>query len=401
MRMSRRFVRNSLIAAVAFVALAIAFDAWVEIREDALRGAIGREFFLADGPWGEIRAQAILLHPPAEIFDPDYLLGDGKWYFQKASPSEIADLLRECGLTERQIAVLLPTLRPVPDDPNLVAATPPAVLVLELDPDTRSRLYARLAGLKRNFAQAEPFRISAMHLEDWLGGTDLDPAVLARVRALLWRSGDTVMFSDWNLVASGLREPADRIALLRVLCRKVSLRARLHIRPGQNIDAIAAYWNAQGRGENSHALLQSAASSGGAGIELVELLPPFARKYLNRFPDPADYGEKSPACHWSSFNFFRKGDPDPAFHTVPGIEEELGKNYARIESTPRFGDIILLNETEGVSFHSAVYIADDLVFTKNGPSHATPWVLSTIEDMKAFYPRGQTLKVDYRRPIAQ
>ena len=33
----------------------------------------------------------------------------------------------------------------------------------------------------------------------------------------------------------------------------------------------------------------------------------------------------------------------------------------------------------------------------NGPSIATPWVLSTIEEMKAFYPGGKALTVSIHR----
>ena len=56
-----------------------------------------------------------------------------------------------------------------------------------------------------------------------------------------------------------------------------------------------------------------------------------------------------------------------------------------------------LDEADRSSIHSAVYIADDIVFTKNGPSAATPWVLSTIAEMKAFYPGWKPLSVSFYR----
>jgi hypothetical protein len=36
-------------------------------------------------------------------------------------------------------------------------------------------------------------------------------------------------------------------------------------------------------------------------------------------------------------------------------------------------------------FHAAVYIADDLVFSKNGISSMSPWTLMSIDDVKAYY----------------
>ncbi|MFM8365799.1 MAG: hypothetical protein ACKOAS_11695, partial [Verrucomicrobiota bacterium] len=354
-------------------------------------------FRLADGPWGDIRVRPVLLNPPAEVFDPDFQLGDGSWFFENSSPSTIGSILRDCGLSEREIAAVLPTLRPVSNAPNLVSAKPPAEIVLELEPATRSNLYSRLARLEANFAQAQPFRMSAAHLEEWLGGTDLDPASLDQVRRLLWSSGDTLLFSDYNLVAARIGDPVERVKLQEVLSRKVSLRATLVIPPGQDVSGLAEYWSAFEPSENDRSILESASSYGGGEIDIIELLPPFARKYLNRFPDPATFGNSPPACHWSTFNFFNTGEPDAAFHTAAGVEEEIRKNYTRIESPPRFGDIVLLNEPDGSSIHSAVFLADDVVFTKNGPSVATPWVLSTIEEMKAFYPGGKALTVSIHR----
>ncbi len=397
-RLSRRFAKRFLVFAIAFGAVCLLGLAWLAARDHSLRGGIGREFHLADGPWGHIHVRPVLLDPPAEVFDPDFQLGDGNWYFEKAPPSSIAAILRDCGLTERQIATVLPTLRPVSNATELVSARPPAEIVMELDPGVRSRLYQHLARLDANFAQAQPFRMSASHLEEWLGGEDVDAATRGAVRRLLWRNGHTLLFSDYNLVASRISDPADRVKLQRLLSRKVSLRASLEVPRGQDVRELAEYWSAFGRGESDKVVLQALSAYGGGSIDVIELLPVFARKRLNRFPDPSELEESVPACHWSTFNFFNPGDPDPAFHTAAGVEEEIRKNYTRIESDPRFGDVVLLDEPDGSSIHSAVFIADDMVFTKNGPSAATPWVLSTIEEMKAFYPGAKALSVSFHRP---
>jgi len=397
LRLSGRFIRRFLWSGAGLSVAALLVFVWFAARESSRRGDIGRGFHLAAGPWGHVHARPVLLNPPSDIFDPDFQLGEGVWYFEKATPSAIASILRDCGLSERQIAVILPTLRPVSNAPELVSAKPPAETVLELDPESRSKLYSRLARLDANFAQAQPFRMNASHAKEWLAGSDIDPALLDLVRKLLWRSGDTLLFSDYNLVAARLGDPRERVKLQRLLSRKVSLRATLRILPGENTRALADYWSAGGRGENPRVILQAVSSYGGGDIDLLEILPEFARKHLNRFPDPETFGKSPPACHWSTFNFYNTGEPDPAYHTAAGVEEEIRKNYTRIESSPRFGDVVLLNEPDGSSIHSAVFIADDVVFTKNGPSAATPWVLSTIAEMKAFYPGGKALNVSFHR----
>jgi hypothetical protein len=400
LRLSRRFAKRFLYSSISLVVALVLGLIWISARDQDLRGGIGREFHLADGPWGHVHVRSVLLHPPAEVFDPDFQLGDGNWYFKKASASAIGAILRDCGLSERQIAAILPTLLPVSNAPDLVSARPPVEIVMELDSATRSKIYSRLARHEANFAQSQPFRMNAPHLEEWLGAEDIDPSILEQVRQLLWHSGDTLLFSDYNLVASRIADPAERVQLQRVLSRKVSLRATLEIPSGVNVSDLADYWSAAGRGDNDRAILQAASSYGGGSIDLLELLPSFARKYLNRFPDPRQFGNSPPACHWSTFNFFNTGELDSAFHTASGVEEEIRKNYTRIESEPRFGDVVLLDEPDGSSIHSAVFIADDIVFTKNGPSAATPWVLSTIEEMKAFYPGSNPLSVSFHRHIS-
>ena len=101
--------------------------------------------------------------------------------------------------------------------------------------------------------------------------------------------------------------------------------------------------------------------------------------------------------HWSAFNFFNTGPTDESLHTPEGVEEVLRHNYVSATGEPRFGDIILLTLPDGSSIHSAIYIADGIVFTKNGPSLATPYLFSTMEDMLAFYPSSERITVNYYR----
>jgi hypothetical protein len=44
---------------------------------------------------------------------------------------------------------------------------------------------------------------------------------------------------------------------------------------------------------------------------------------------------------------------------------------------------LMKSETEAV--HACVYLADDIVFTKNGPGLVQPWTLTALKDVQAFY----------------
>jgi hypothetical protein len=398
-RISRRFVKNTAITIAASSLVSLMGLWWMHARDDSLRGGIGRGFELQEGPWGRIDAKSVLIKPPADAFDPDFKLGNGIWYFEKTSPHALSGILRDCGLTQEQAEAAIATLEPVPNAPDLVSIDPPRDLVLSLDPETRSRPYSRLARLEANFAQAQPFRMRADHLEDWLGTKALDPELATTIRKLLWRSGDTLLFSDYNLVAAGIPDPAARVELQRNLAQKVSLFATLDVPAGSNVEDLVKYWGFGGREEGVRPILEAASAAGGAQVGIVNLLPPFAREHLNRFPARALLEKDPPACHWSTFNFFTHGTPDDSFHTAAGVEQEIRKNYTKLGDgeRPRFGDIVLLNEPGDSSIHSAVVIAGDIVFTKNGPSAATPWVLSTTSEMKAFYPVGMPLTAAYFR----
>ena len=64
----------------------------------------------------------------------------------------------------------------------------------------------------------------------------------------------------------------------------------------------------------------------------------------------------------------------------------LEKNYYQIAKATKYGDIILFLEGESNNaIHSAVYLCDDIVFTKNGDNMAQPWMLMHLKDLTTKY----------------
>ena len=47
--------------------------------------------------------------------------------------------------------------------------------------------------------------------------------------------------------------------------------------------------------------------------------------------------------------------------------------------------------------HSSVYLADDIVFTKNGINFAQPWVTMRIKDMVGNFSALEPVKIAYFR----
>jgi len=120
-------------------------------------------------------------------------------------------------------------------------------------------------------------------------------------------------------------------------------------------------------------------------LGLVYLLPQFARQRLYTFPMPSRPGDPAINCHWSAMNFFNEV-PDDHFADPTYTANFLQKNYYPVAKPTKYGDIILfLDGYSSDVIHSAVYLADDLVFTKNGNNLEQPWMIMHMKDLMAKY----------------
>jgi hypothetical protein len=81
--------------------------------------------------------------------------------------------------------------------------------------------------------------------------------------------------------------------------------------------------------------------------------------------------------------------------------ERLKEDYFPVQSDPRYGDLVLFLTPNEHLIHSAVYLADNIVYTKNGGTSLHPWMLSTVEDLVDQYsfqvPPNAALQVKYFR----
>ena len=51
----------------------------------------------------------------------------------------------------------------------------------------------------------------------------------------------------------------------------------------------------------------------------------------------------------------------------------------------QLGDVVAFVDPAGGIFHAAVYLADGLVFGKNGTSHLSPWSIVPMDRLKGYY----------------
>ena len=99
-----------------------------------------------------------------------------------------------------------------------------------------------------------------------------------------------------------------------------------------------------------------------------------------------------PDCHWTSLNFFNIV-PRDYFLDTRLAAAYLMENYAAVDASAyRFGDVLcFLDGGEGL--HTCVYVADDIVLTKNGDGILAPWVLMQVKDVDSIYRRSPSTRI--------
>lgn len=347
---------------------------------------------ISRGPWGTIEFSRIRVEPPEDIVSPPALLPP-RWNFPRANLETLEKLWTTAGLSPAQRATLArPTHREI--SPTGISLLPDPQLILALSPAARLAIYAELARFPENPLHADPFRFRADAIEEWFADSGLPESIIHLVRQLVYIRAGNAAFSDLEVVLPLVPDPAVRIRLIKTLSRKSALLGQLRLEANEDTDAIARYWGQGRRSKDISVLLESiAARPGGGSLDIVHLLPPFARLFLYTFPTPSiDPLANARDCHWTSFNFYAN-QPDDRFASLEFVKQILDRDYYPVSGAPAFGDIIMLVQHGNQGVHSCVHVADDVVFTKNGSAFSVPWTLAKLDQVVAFYSFAEPVEV--------
>jgi hypothetical protein len=347
---------------------------------------------LPTGPWGKLEFSRILIEPPSEFIPvAEEKIAPPRWVFHGYTDDKLRGLWARAALTSDQAHALATARRETAGD--AVVLFPEPEVVIALAPQARATIYAALAEYPENAAQCAPFRLRAELAEEWFDHTGLPADVIALTKRLLYPRATGVNFSDQDIVLPRL-SALDRVRFLKTLSRKSVLLVRLQVDQDSDPDALATYWGRGRRSKDVRPLLQSLVRhAGGANLDIVHLLPPFPRALLYTYPLPSDQPAAAARdCHWTSFNFFRE-EPDERFGNIDYVKQTLLNGYYPVLGEPMLGDVLVMVQPNGVVVHSCVYIAADIVFTKNGASYSVPWTLAPLDQVVAFYSLGPPLEV--------
>ncbi len=207
-----------------------------------------------------------------------------------------------------------------------------------------------------------------------------------------------------SCVLSGISNTEEKVGLIKALSQQNSMLVRIRIGPKTDVAALANYWGKGMWTTDAEAILESVKQRpDGGAVNVLEMLPPIPASLMHSYPPPHNFlagPEVVKNCSWTAFNFFRD-TPKDEFSNEDFVIKTLAEDYYPVLSDPRYGDIAVFLTPERTMRHVAVFLADNLFFTKNGENPWHPWVYSTLEDLLENFsfglPPGQELSVHYFR----
>lgn len=358
--------------------------------EKAAPEVSGKLYTCNPGPWGVLHYFYIYLEAPDALIEhfpaPNSV---PRWCFPDWSMDQVRALLDKAGLSPTLQTTLLDPKRTVLQD-KILCIFPPLPLLESLTPDQRSVIYSELAKYDINEFHQNPVFINSDDVDEWLRGTELRKEIVAKIHRYTYRRGEALAFSDLSAVMNYLRDEKEARYFFKIMTRTRALMARLEVRKGTDTKALAEYWTGHNRLKDILPLLQSVMETDGIDdLPVAHLLPMIPRQYLYTYPslDAALEG-RMPDCHWTSLNFFR-AKPKEYYRDTRLAADCVLQTYIKVDPPYQFGDVLMfMDQATGVAYHSCVYVADDIVYTKNGENAVAPWLLSKLNDVKRIYFAG-------------
>jgi hypothetical protein len=341
------------------------------------------------GPWGDLDYFTVYLEASvATLKSMDLPTYDTVWKFVGYTEDQVTKLFESVKMPAEIQAELLDPKK-WRREGEIISVFPSNEAVLGLSAEARGAIYQVLGRWEENPFHHEPDVIAGNDVRVWLQRANLSEEVLSTIEKTVYQRGKNLVFADQPLVLRMVPSEEERLKIRKALSRTPTLVVKLRLTPETDVAKIADYWVGYTRTKDVLPFLESMSQISVTNmVDIVHLLPTGVRRLLYTFPSQ-NHGRSGyyPDCHWSSLNF-ANFDPldrlaDPAMATAYTLE-----NYTRVTSGEayRYGDVLFfMDGNTGNAIHSCVYLADDIVYTKNGRSPLQPWVLMKLDEVVAFY----------------
>lgn len=373
-------------------------DTWAEGDEFPPFPSPGRAYDAPPGPWGQLQYYVTHLRIPKshlEYFSRPSEVTE--WYFDASKREEARDELVAAGVPISKLGWI--TNQPAFVIEETLKLLPPGEFLENLTPAERACVSRVLGRNEANSSHHNRVAIPYENPEDWWKHTGVNEETAELLARYSFPLGQTNVFADYSLVLSQISSVEEEKNLLRAMTATPSLIVRLKLDDRSDLDSVADYWSGGAKKKAILPILESIANNPEVDwLDVTHLLPPLPRRLLYTYPS-LEMGSlgRFPDCHWTSLNFFRIA-PKDRFLDVSAVAKELESFYDIVTTPLEFGDVVLVFDAEAKqALHSAVYIAADIVFTKNGGGLGNPWVLMPINQMLKVYGQQDSTGIRYYR----
>ena len=358
-------------------------------------------YYAEEGPWGKLRCIPIYLEAPNGMVDEIALpRSRPRWAFPRNVEAQLPTFFETAGLPEDFVAELLnPESRTYHEDMLYIF---PSVKQLEaMTPSMRELIYPDLARFPENRFHHYPILFTSRTANEWLATCSLRPELIAKIKRMTWMRDGVIAFSDVSALIAQAESHSEARQIHKFCSRNRAIMVQLELTDDTDVEALLDYWtlHSKPRRKSIEPIIRSVRELKGVKyLPLAHVLPPLARKLVYTYPDSAFLKEDLlPFCHWTALNFFNY-EPDHALANERFAASFVNENFTQVTPPYSYGDMICFVSNGDSVFHSCIYLAADLVYTKNGENRFNPWLIMPFEDVKSRYTfqREATIEV-YRK----
>lgn len=347
-----------------------------------------RPFFSKDGPWGRLQCYYFYLEAPDSVVSrtslPDTQV---RWRIPEEHFAGFESLISNTDLANSFISGLFNPRKIIRRNGTANLFPEPALIEALSEPD-RQRVYSALAAFPDNEFYEYPIFFLSGDVDEWAQDSGLRPALVDAMRALSYRRGETLAFSDIPLLLRLAESDSEAQFIKKKLTRTRTLIARIEVNKESNIQQMLDYWSTGlnlRRKELEPLFTATRATESIGHVDLLHVLPALPRKLLYTFPDDMQTSHiRFPDCHWTTLNFFNFTAQDYYLDSHLASTAVV-ENFQQVQPPYRFGDVLMFINNRGNAYHSCIYVADDLVYTKNGSNPLVPWTLLELGDLERMY----------------
>ncbi len=357
--------------------------------------------YLNSGPWGKLRYTYLYLEPPKDMVDALPLPHTKiRWTFRANDAAILPELFDKAGLPPDMKIRLSDSANQsiLGDELNLF----PSIEDVEaMTPAMREAIYPVLAASSTNQFYTFPILMTTKRTGEWFRTSVLRPELIEKIRSMSYRRGGAMGFSDVSVLMNYASSENEARTIFRSLLRTRTLMVQIELTQDQDIDSLVDYWTSghpQRRHDIEPIIRSVIATEGIDTLELSHVLPPIPRKLLYTYPGSNySFNGTLPDCHWTTLNFFHH-EPHEFLLDTRFIISTVDEKCVPIEPPYKLGDyLFMLDPQSGALLHSCVYLADDIVFTKNGRNEISPWVVMKLEDVVSLYSQNQSIALKFFR----